>query len=78
MSGVGEVGDEHLETMPVDVGEGELRAGVARSSRRAIIRMPVAPRREVDEIGDLCDFGAVAFIAAIRADRRLPTTIRAR
>ena len=67
------VGDEHLEAVPVDVGEGELRAGVGFFAAGDHPDARRASRRQVDEVGDLRDFGAFAFIAAVGGDRRPPT-----
>ena len=77
MSGSVEVGDEHLEAVPVDVGEGELRAGMwvfATHDHPGA----VGPARQVDQVGDLGDLGVVAFIGAVGGDRRHATSCSAR
>ena len=72
---VGAVGDEDLEAVPVDVGEGQLGAGVGVFASGDHPH-PVGPPAEIDEVGDLCDLGVFAFLGAVRGDRRLPTTSR--
>ena len=77
MSGSVEVGDEHLEAVPVDVGEGELCAGVgffAADDHPGA----VGPARQVDQVGDLGDLGVVAFVGAVGGDRRPPRGVPAR
>src|SRR5260370_945364 len=64
------VGDEALEAVPVDVGEGELRAGVgtlAPADQPGSLR----PTLEVDLAGQLGNPGAVTRLA-IGVDRGLP------
>src|ERR671918_285287 len=68
---VGQVGNAVLVAVPVDVGEGELGAGVgvfAAGDHAGAF----GPARQVDPVGDLGDLGLVAVVAAVRGDGRLP------
>ena len=70
--GVGLVGDERLEAVPVDIGERELGAGMGDlRDGRSSGSLP-ASRSTVDEVGDLGDLGVVAVVGAVGGDRRLP------
>jgi hypothetical protein len=68
---IGLVGDEDLEAVPVDVGEGELGAGVGFLAS-GDGPSPVGPAGQIDHVGDLGDVGAFAFVVAIGGDGRLP------
>ena len=70
--GVGAVGDEHLEAVTVDIGEGELRAGVGFFAAGDHPASRAASREHGDEVGDLGDLGVLAPVGAVGADRRLP------
>lgn len=63
--------------MPVEVGEGELGAGVGQFAAGDHPR-PGRPTGQVDEVGELGDLGPVAFVAAIGGDRRSPRPGRPR
>src|SRR5437660_5000769 len=72
--GAGEVGDEDLEAVAVDVGEGELGAGVgffAAGDHAGAVR----PAREINQSGEFGDLAEVTFVAAVVGDRRLPSPI---
>src|SRR5438270_339292 len=69
--GAGQVGDEDLEAVTVDVGEGELGAGVGFFSA-GDGPGPWGPAAEIDEVGDLGHLRALAQIRAIGGDRRDP------
>ena len=66
---IGQVGDEHLVTVPVDIGEGQLGAGVwvfASGDDAASL----GPAGQVDEVGDLDHFGVFTQLDAVGGDRR--------
>ena len=77
MSGSVEVGDEHLEAVPVDVGEGELGAGVgvfAAGDHPA----PAGQPRQVDRSVISATSAWSRQLAAVGGDRRLPALGSAR
>jgi len=63
------VGEERRHPVPVDVGEGELRARMGAFLAQDQPR-PFRPRRQVDHAGGLGDSGAVA--QPLVFDRRVP------
>lgn len=63
--GVGLVGEEHLETVPVEIGEGELGAGMGVFST-GDGSGSFRPRRQIHQGGHLGDFGALAFFGPVR------------
>jgi hypothetical protein len=69
-----EVGDHQLEAVAVDVGEGELRAGMwvfAAGDHPGRGR----PSGQVDQSGDLGDLGSFSFVAAVGGDSWPPAAI---
>ncbi len=69
-----EVGDHQLEAVAVDVGEGELRAGMwvfAAGDHPGRGR----PSGQVDQSGDLGDLGSFSFVAAVDGDSWPPAAI---
>jgi hypothetical protein len=65
------VGDEHLDAVPVDIGEGELGAamGIFTAGDHPTPRRPPG---QVDAIGDLDYLGVLAQLGAVSGDRSLP------
>jgi len=69
------VGDEYLEAVPVNIGEGQLGAGV-RVFASSDHPHPAGPAGEIDEVGDLGDLCVFTVVGAVRGDRRPPATRR--
>ncbi len=80
--GVGQIGDEHLVAVPVDVAEGELGAGVWEfaASDHPHPGRPAAAWAGVedvgDEVADLGHLGVVTPVAAVGGDRWSPRLFR--
>ena len=63
------------EAVPVNIGEGQLRAGMGIFAAGDHPH-PVGPAGEIDEVGDLRDLCVFAYLRAVRGDRRCPAMRR--